>query len=84
MKEFEEAKKPFFLKNKRGDKIILIKCRPSSISFLLTVMEQMFLILAVIGGPVVLQHCGGEGGKDFIVEEGESSLEQPPPAARGK
>lgn len=73
------------MKSGRAHKIILVKRGQSSISFLLTVVEQMFLILTVIGGPVVLRHCGGgEGGKDFIGEEVESSLEQSPAAARGK
>jgi len=85
LKQFEVGKRTFFLKNKRGDKIILVKRRQSSISFLLIVVEQTLLILAVIGGPVVLRHCGGEErGKDFIVEEGEFSPEQPPRAAKAK
>lgn len=47
LKGFELEKRPFSLKNKREDRMILVKWRQSSITFPLRVMEQLVLHLAV-------------------------------------
>lgn len=47
LKEFEEEKRPFFLKYKREDRTTLVKWRQSSITFPLRVVEQLVLHLAV-------------------------------------
>lgn len=62
LKEFEEQKRLFFLKNEKGDRMTLVKWRQFSITFLLQVVEQLFFLSCCIGDPAVLRYVKWEKG----------------------